>query len=60
MNGNGLVNIVDAQIAYDIAVNRHQNFEVVSQLTWLCANVHDNGYLDAGDARAIQHLALQG
>ena len=57
MNTNGKVNIVDAQIAYDVATNVYTDFSKVSMLQWLNGNVNVDGALDAVDAHAIQYYA---
>ena len=57
MNTNGKVNIVDAQIAYDVATNVYTDFSKVSMLQWLNGDVNVDGALDAVDAHAIQYYA---
>ena len=60
LNYSGGVNIVDAQIAYDLATGKYT--EIASELTdtsvdmlhWLMADVNGDDILDSKDARAIQ------
>ena len=60
MNANKTVNVVDAQIAYDVATQRYTNFEVLSMDKWLAGDVNNDGVFDSADALAIQHKALYG
>ena len=59
INGNGVVNIVDAQIAYDISCGRLTNLSNYSDLQ-KAADVNGDGVVDASDAFAIQRYALTG
>ena len=54
VNKNGTTNIVDAQIAYDIANNVYPTFEALPMEMWLSADVNTEFGVAAGDARAIQ------
>lgn len=59
LNGNGVVNIVDAQIAWDLASGKYtlsdsQTDASVDMLHWLMADVNRDEAVDAADARAIQ------
>jgi hypothetical protein len=57
VNGDGVVNIIDAQIAYDLASkDASAQSDAVTQQMWLEADYNDDGMVDAADARAIQHL----
>ena len=60
LNVNNKINIVDAQIAYDIATGTYKDFEVIDLLSWLMADVNSDGEVDAGDARAIQYYIHYG
>ena len=60
MNANKTVNVVDAQIAYDVATQRYTNFEVLSMDKWLAGDVNNDGVFDSADALAIQYKALYG
>ena len=54
MNENGKINIVDAQIAYDIANSVYTGFEQLSVTGVLKADVNNSLGIEASDARAIQ------
>lgn len=55
INGNGKINIVDAQIALDIAKgNVYTGSKALSQTALLAADVNGDGVVDAKDAFAIQ------
>lgn len=60
VNGNGVVNVIDAQIAYDIAT--HAISENLPEYADLCqrAGVTGDGSVDADDSFAIQYIALRG
>lgn len=60
VNGNGVVNAVDAQIAYDIAMRAIG--ESAPEYADLCqrADVTGDGKIDANDSFAIQYIALRG
>lgn len=60
VNGNGVFNVVDAQVAYEIATNDH--YENRPDYADMChrADVTRNGSVDAADAFAIQRAALRG
>lgn len=60
VNMNGKVNIVDAQLAYDIARAVYTDFSAVSMEGFLKADVNGDASVDAVDAFAIQHFALVG
>lgn len=54
VNLNGLTNIVDAQIAYDITNNIYQGFDKLPMKMWLKADMSHDEELLAADAQAIQ------
>ena len=54
VNGNSVVNIVDAQVAYDIANGVYNDFTNPTMEQWLMADVNVNSMVEASDARAIQ------
>lgn len=60
VNMNGKVNIVDAQLAYDIANSVYTDFSAVSMEGYLKADVNNDSSVDAADAFAIQRFALLG
>ena len=60
INQNGNVNIVDAQLAYDIARGVYTDFEALTQEGYLKADVNGDASVDAADALAIQYFALYG
>lgn len=60
VNMNGKVNIVDAQLAYDIARAVYTDFSAVTMEGFLKADVNGDASVDAVDAFAIQHFALVG
>mgnify|MGYP004530243851 FL=1 len=57
-NGNGTVNIIDAQIAYDVARGIFDDFSTLPMLGWLSCDMNGDGHVDAADAFAIQAAAL--
>ena len=59
LNNNGEVNIVDAQLAYDIATGKYNSHRHIATLRAI-ADVNGDGCADAGDALAIQHFAVHG
>ena len=60
MNDNGKINIVDAQISYDLACGVCTDFAQVSMKQWLAGDVNNDGVLDAADAFAIQYKVHHG
>ena len=54
VNGNSEVNIVDAQVAYDLATGAFADDNPLSESQMLAADVNCDGAVDAADARAIQ------
>lgn len=58
-NGNGILNIVDAQVAYDRARGA-VSFDADDTLQWLIADVNGDGYLDSADSLAIQYAVHYG
>ena len=54
VNNNGAVNIVDAQIAYDLSCGGYTNFSILDMRGWLSADANSDGVVDAVDARKIQ------
>ena len=59
VNSNGVVNAVDAQIAYDLAVGVHANYSVLAEVGWLAADVTGDGYVDKTDSDAIHDYAFE-
>lgn len=57
-NGNGAVNIIDAQIAYDVARGIFDDFSTLPMLGWLSCDMSGDERVDAADAFAIQAAAL--
>ena len=57
-NGNGVMNIIDAQIAYDGACGTFVDFSTLPMLGWLSCDMNGDGRVDAADAFAIQAAAL--
>ncbi len=57
-NGNGTVNIIDTQIAYDVARGAFADFSTLPMLGWLSCDMNGDGRVDAADAFAIQATAL--
>ena len=57
-NGNGTVNIIDAQIAYDVACGAFADFSTLPMLGWLSCDMNDDERVDAADAFAIQAAVL--
>ena len=57
-NGNGVVNIIDAQIAYDVACGAFADFSTLPMLGWLSCDMNGDERVDAADAFAIQAAAL--
>lgn len=57
-NGNGQVNVVDAQIAYDVACGVYQGLSVLPAGGWFACDANGDGAVDAADALAIQNYAL--
>ena len=60
VNTNGLLNIHDAQLVYDMIIRSCNVFEAIPPECWLVADVNSDGFLDAADAFAIQQAALVG
>lgn len=60
VNQSGTMNIVDAQIAYDLANGRYSDFSAVSMTGWLAADMNADGAVDATDAFAIQYAVHYG
>ena len=54
LNNNNRINVVDAQIAYDMANSVYAQSKFNMQ-TWLSADVTADGVLDAQDAYAVLH-----
>lgn len=59
VNDNGRLNIVDAQLAYDLANGRYSDYSILSLGEWLSADMNDDATVDATDAFAIQYQALR-
>ena len=69
LNINGVTNIVDAQIVYDLATDTHgayyrevrdQGIAWTEQTVRYLADVNFDGHVDASDALAIQYAFLHG
>ena len=60
VNSNGILNIVDAQIAYDIATTDMYKTREDYAAMYAAADVDWDGAVDAKDAFAIQYAALRG
>ena len=66
VNGNGVVNVVDAQVAYDIAIGKgdysnlpgYRAYRAAADVTGAAGS--PDGELDASDAFRIQYVALCG
>ena len=66
VNGNGVVNVVDAQVAYDIAIGKgdysdlpgYKAYRAAADVTGAAGS--PDGELDASDAFRIQYVALCG
>lgn len=58
VNENGLMNVVDAQLSYDLATGVYGDFSQVSLRGWLAADYNRDGVIDAADAFAIQISSL--
>jgi hypothetical protein len=56
INGNGKINIVDAQIAYDIASGVYNDYSIATILMWMRSDVNKDTLVSALDARGIQYL----
>ena len=54
VNGNGKINIMDAQIAFDLSNNVYADFSKLDMQRWLRADVNGDGCVSALDARKIQ------
>ncbi len=59
VNGNGEVNIVDAQIAYDISCGVYADSPSLSAML-VAADVNEDGTVDSADAFAIQRYVMTG
>lgn len=55
VSGNGKVNIIDAQAAYDLSNRVYSTYDPIDMLHWLMADVNGNSLLEASDAQAIQY-----
>lgn len=60
VNGNGVVNVIDAQIAYELATTDHYKDRADYDEMMARAEVVLDGEIDAIDAFTIQYLALSG
>ena len=52
------MNIIDAQIAYDVARGIFDDFSTLPMLGWLSCDMNGDGHVDAADAFTIQAAAL--
>ncbi|MDO4182720.1 MAG: transglutaminase domain-containing protein [Coriobacteriia bacterium] len=59
VNGNGVLNVVDAQMAYDMACGVYAPADL-PESAWAAANVDGEAGVTANDARAIQHAIHHG
>lgn len=59
VNASGAINIVDAQIAYDLSRGRYREHDYFNIL-WARANVNGDETVDAADARALQYFVHYG
>ncbi len=57
-NANGLVNIVDCQIAYDVACGVYSDFTLLNEAGWLACDIDLDAVVDANDALYIQRVAI--
>ncbi len=57
VTNNGLVNIVDAQVVYDMA-SKYYSYASFSLCDWLCADMNNDYVLDAADALTVQRAAV--
>ncbi len=55
VNESTTIDIIDAQIAYDIACGKYRDLSVIGEPGWLAADFNLNGEIDASDALAIMH-----
>ena len=60
VNNSGRMNIVDAQIAYDLGNNKYADFSVLPMAGWFAADMNADGVVDATDAFAIQYAVHYG
>ena len=60
VNMNGVLNIVDAQIAYDIANGMYTTADNYANLRFIANVVGTDDVVDASDAFAIQYAAFRG
>lgn len=60
VNGNGVVNVIDAQIAYELATTDHYKDRADYDEMMERSEVALDGEIDAIDAFTIQYLALSG
>ncbi len=60
LNLNVKVNIVDAQVSYDLACGVCTDFAQVSMKQWLAGDVNSDNVLDAADTFAIQYKVHHG
>ena len=54
------MNIVDAQVAYDLGNNKYADFSVLPMASWFAADMNADGVVDAADAFAIQYAVHYG
>ena len=60
LNDNGKVNIVDAQLTYDIAIGKSKRDPDANYTMFLMADLNRDAHVDALDAFAVQRAALLG
>lgn len=60
VSGNGKVNIIDAQAAYDLSNKVYSTYNPIDMLHWLMADVNGNGMIEASDPQAIQYFIHYG
>ena len=58
-NANGAVNVIDCQIAYDIACGVYDDFSILNEAGWLACDVNADAVVDASDAYTLQRHLLE-
>ena len=60
LNCNSSINVIDAQLAYDLGAGGYSDFSIVPMYAWLAADVNNDGSVDSSDALAIQYKVHNG